>query len=229
MRTAIYARYSTDKQSESSIDDQFRECRKLAKRHEFNVVAEFSDRALSGGTANRPDYQNMLIAARAGQFDVIVAEDTSRLWRNLAEQAPRLAELQDLGIHIITHDLDTRLESAGILGAVNGAMSEHYRREIGRRTRRGLEGRARAEKPTGGRSYGYIAATDSPSREREIDPEQAPVVIRIFQMYADGMSPRAIAEQLNVERVPSPGSHWNRKIRRSSGRYSWRKCSTDLR
>ena len=120
MKAAIYARYSTDKQSESSIDDQLRECRKLAERHEFNVVAVFGDKALSGGTANRPGYQNMLVAARAGQFDVIVAEDTSRLWRNLAEQAPRLAEFQDLGIQVVTHDLDTREESAGILGAING-------------------------------------------------------------------------------------------------------------
>ena len=214
MKAAIYARYSTDKQSDSSIDDQLRECRKIVERHEFNVVAEFSDKALSGGTANRPDYQNMLVAARAGQFDVIVAEDMSRLWRNLAEQAPRLAELQDLGIYVVTYDLDSRQDSAGILGAINGAMSENYRREIGRRTRRGLEGLAQAKKPTGGRPYGYIAATDPPSDEREIDPEQALIVVRIFQMYADGMSPRAIAEQLNVERVPSPGSYWNRKTRR---------------
>ncbi len=112
MKTAIYARYSTDKQSENSIEDQIRECKKLAERNEFDVVAVFSDKAFSGGTAIRPDYQNMLVAARAGQFDVIVAEDTSRLWRNLAEQSPRLAELQDLGIHVVTHDLDTRQESA---------------------------------------------------------------------------------------------------------------------
>ena len=217
MRAAIYARYSTDKQSENSIEDQLRECRKLAERNEFEVIAVFSDKALSGGTVNRPDYQNMLVAARAGKFDVIVAEDTSRLWRNLAEQAPRLAELQDLGIHVVTHDLDTRQESAGILGAVGGAMAEQYRREIGRRTRRGLEGLARAKKPTGGRSYGYISATDSPSGERQIDPEQAAVVVRIFQMYTDGMSPRAIAEQLNDERVPSPGSKWNRTNRRRAG------------
>ena len=217
MRAALYARYSTNKQSENSIEDQHRECRKLAERNDFDVIAVFSDRALSGGTANRPDYQNMLEAARAGRFDVIVAEDTSRLWRNLAEQAPRLAELQDLGIQVVTHDLDTRQESAGLLGAVTGAMSEQYRKEIGRRTRRGLEGLARAKKPTGGRSYGYVAATDSTSGEREIDPEQAAVVVRIFKMYADGMSPRAIAEQLNEEQIPSPGSKWNRTNRRRAG------------
>ena len=48
----------------------------------------------------------------------IIAEDTSRLWRLLAEQAPRLAELADLGIDVITHDLDMRQESAGILSAI---------------------------------------------------------------------------------------------------------------
>src|SRR5690606_769040 len=99
---------------------------------------------------------------------------------------------RDLGIYVVCHDLDTRQESSVVLGAVLGAMGEGYRQEIGRRTRRGLEGRARAQQPTGGRAYGYIAAKDSPSGERQIDREQAAVVIRIFEMYRDGFSPRAI-------------------------------------
>jgi DNA invertase Pin-like site-specific DNA recombinase len=180
MKVAIYARYSTAGQREASIEDQIRECRKLAERHGFQVVAEFSDKAISGGTTQRPGYRSMLAAARARQFDVIVAEDCTRLWRNMAEQAPRLAELADLGIHVVTHDLDTRQESAAMLGAVLGASGEAYRREIGRRTRRGLEGLARSQKSTGGRAYGYIAAADSTSGDREINPEQAAVVVRIF-------------------------------------------------
>lgn len=158
MRAAVYARYSTDLQREQSIEDQNRVCERLAERHGFNVVARFSDAAMSGGTTRRPGYQTMLAAARQRAFDVIVAEDTSRLWRSLSEQAPRLAELSDLGVQVVTHDLDTRQESATVLGAVTGAMSEQYRKEIGRRTRRGLEGLARAGKPTGGRAYGYIPA-----------------------------------------------------------------------
>lgn len=96
--------------------------------------------------------------------------------------------------------------SAAILGAFHGAVAESYRREIGRRTRRGLEGRAIAGKPAGGRAYGYVAAAQSESGDVEIDPVQAEVVLRIFMMYADGQSPRAIAETLNAENVPSPGS-----------------------
>jgi site-specific DNA recombinase len=218
MKAAIYARYSTTLQRSESIDDQFRVCERLAERHGFRVVAHFSDAAISGGTATkRPGYQQMLAEARAGRFDVVIAEDVSRLWRNLAEQSPRLAELADLGIAVVTHDLDTRQESSAILGAVTGAMSEGYRREIARRTRRGLEGLARTQRPTGGRAYGYIAAADSSSRDREIDPEQARVVVRIFQDYADGLSAVSICAALNREQIPSPGSAWDRKSRRSNG------------
>lgn len=213
MKAAIYARYSTDKQSEASIPDQFRQCERIAERNGFTVTARFQDAAVSGGTAQRTGYQQLLAAARRGEFQVIIAEDSSRLWRNLAEQAPRVAELRDLGIHVVTADLDTRQESAAILGAVMGAMGEQYRAEIGRRTRRGLEGRARASKSTGGKAFGYRTADGV----RVVDPEQAAVVVRIFTMYADGYSPRAIADRLNAEGIPSPGAQWNRSERRRAG------------
>jgi site-specific DNA recombinase len=218
MKAALYARYSTQMQSVSSIVDQFRLCERLGKRHGFIITAKFSDAAISGGTAQRPGYQDMLSAARRHEFEVIVAEDTSRLWRNLAEQSPRLAELSDLGISVVTHDLDTRHESAEIMGAVGGAMASAYRKEIGRRTRRGLEGLARLHKPTGGRAFGYIAATDTGNGKREINTQQATIVHWIFEQYAAGWSARRIAEDLNARKIPSPGSTWNRDARR---RGSW--------
>jgi DNA invertase Pin-like site-specific DNA recombinase len=188
MRAALYARYSTDLQREQSIDDQFRVAERLAEQNGFTVTAKFFDRAISGGTTQRPGYQYLLRCARNHEFDAVVAEDTSRLWRNLAEQSPRLAELSDLGIVIVTHDLDTRHDSAEIMGAVGGAMASAYRKEIGRRTRRGLEGLARNGKSAGGRAYGYIPAAQSGTQNIEIDPAQAAVVVRIFSLYADGHS-----------------------------------------
>jgi site-specific DNA recombinase len=217
MKAAIYARYSTDMQSKESIADQHRVCERLAEQHGFAVVSRFSDAAISGGTTQRPGYQDMLRAARDRAFDVIVAEDTSRLWRNLAEQSPRLAELSDLGIAVVTHDLDTRHESAEIMGAVGGAMASSYRKEIGRRVRRGLEGLARNGKSAGGRSYGYVPASKSGTGQIEIDPEQAAVVRRIFEMFAIGHSPRTIAGRLNHDGVPSPGASWSRESRRKRG------------
>jgi hypothetical protein len=151
-----------------------------------------------------------LAAARAKQFKVIVSEDTSRLWRSLPEQWRAVAELLDGGVHIVTQDIDTRSENFKILLSVQGAMADVYRDQIAYRTRRGLEGRARNGKPTGGRAYGYIAARDAASGEREIHLEQADVVRRIFTWYADAKSPRWIAAKLNEEGVPSPGASWNR-------------------
>jgi site-specific DNA recombinase len=99
MKAAIYARYSTDKQRDASIEDQFRECERAAASAGIEVVAHFEDKGISAGTAERPGYQALLRAARARHFNVIITEDISRLWRNRAEFGPRSAELEDLGVH----------------------------------------------------------------------------------------------------------------------------------
>src|ERR1700722_16165881 len=213
MNCAIYARHSTKYQT--SIEVQFQVCEQIAKRHGFTVVARFCDRALSGGTARRSEYQRMLAAARAHQFEVIVAEDMSRLWRNPAEQSPRLAELSDCGILVVTHDLDTREENSDIISAIGGVMNSVARREIARRVRRTLLGMARDGKHAGGQSYGYIPASRSTTREVEIDPAQAAVVLRIFKAYADGHSPRDIANELNRDGVPC--ARPKRQERRTAG------------
>ena len=102
MRAAIYARFSTELQRQESIDDQIRQCERVARTQGFEVVARFADRGISGGTADRPGYQSLLTAARDGAFEVVVAEDLSRLWRSRAEFGTRSAELEDLNVHLVT-------------------------------------------------------------------------------------------------------------------------------
>jgi site-specific DNA recombinase len=218
MKAAIYTRFSTDKQRDASIEDQVRECERAAKAAGLAVVARFEDRSISGGTATRPGYQALLAAARRREFNVIVVEDISRLWRNRAEFGPRSAELEDLGVHCLTCvGDDTRRDGWGLVIQIKQAVAEHARREASYRTRRGLEGRAVAGASTGGRVYGYVPARDAAGGRIEINPEQAEVVRRIFAAYASGMSTRAIAASLNADGVPSPGSAWKRKVRRGSG------------
>ncbi len=211
LRAALYARYSTDKQSENSVEDQFRVCTRLCEREGFTVADTFADAGISGGTTNRPGYQSLLEGARQQAFDVIVAEDTSRLWRELSEQWRALKELADLRIAVVTHDVDTRRQESKVLLSVTGAMSETYRDEIARRTRRGLEGRAVAGKSAGGRAYGYVPANRSSTGRVEIHEAEAAVVRRIFSLYDEGASPRSIVGRLNAERIPSPGAAWRRK------------------
>ncbi len=220
IRCAIYARISTDNQREESIDDQFRECERLAKAQEFEIVARFHDIGISGGTANRPGYQTLLSAARADQFDVIVTEDISRLWRNRSEFGPRSAELEDLGIEWVSCvGQDTRRDGWGLVISILGAMAEYGRKEASYRSRRGLEGKAKAGKATGRKPYGYIPATVSGAEDLVIDNDQAMIVRRIFTLYVDGYSPEAIAKMLNREGIPSPRANSKKKKYRNLG---WR-------
>ena len=54
MKTVIYARYSSERQNEQSIEGQLRECCAYAKAHGLTVVKEYIDRAISGKAASVP-------------------------------------------------------------------------------------------------------------------------------------------------------------------------------
>jgi site-specific DNA recombinase len=219
-RAAIYARFSTDKQRDASIDDQFRECERVAKTAGLEVVSRFEDKGISAGTHQRPGYQAMLSEARAHNFDVLISEDISRLWRNRSEYGQRSAELEDLGVHLLTCvGDDTRRDGWGLVLQIKQAVAEQARREASYRTRRGLEGNALSGKPTGGRAYGYVPAGDSATGQIEVEPTEAAVVRRIFELYADGVSPRGISASLNDEAIPSPGSKWQRTERRHDSKW----------
>jgi len=123
-------------------------------------------------------------------------------------------ELEYLGVHVVTDDgIDTRIAGMDILIAIKGAMSKQELRQIAHRTHRALKGLALDGKSVGGKCYGYVAVTRSATGVRTIDENQARQVQRIFVWYAAGKSPRWIADRLNEERIPSPGSQWQRTTR----------------
>lgn len=203
MKAAIYARFSTENQREASIEDQIRICCRVASAAGIEVVECFDDRGISGGTAERPGYQALLAAARSGRIQLIVSEDISRLWRSRAEYGTRSAELEDLGVHLLTAvGDDTRRDGYGLVLGIKQAIAEHARREISYRTRRGLEGRALAGASTGGTCYGYQGG--------KIDPETAGVVLWAFRWAADGSSANQIAGRLNQGDFPAAprGGTW---------------------
>lgn len=83
--TVIYARYSSDLQSETSIDDQVRLCREHAERAGHTVEEVFSDYAISGGTlSNRPGMLALMEAAKHGAFDVVISEALDPISRDMA-------------------------------------------------------------------------------------------------------------------------------------------------
>ena len=209
MKAVIYARYSSDLQSKASIEDQVRVCRERADKMDFEVVDVFTDPALSGSRLqNRPSIQKLLERARApGSFDVVITEALDRLSRDQEDIAglfKRLAHL-DIRIHTLSEG-DINELHVGLKGTMNAL----FLKDLANKVRRGQRGRAEASRAAGGLSYGYrvlreIGANGEVERgRREIDPEAARIIRRIFEEYVAGRSPRAIAADLNREGVPSP-------------------------
>ena len=213
MRAAIYARYSSDLQSETSIDDQVRECKKRIDQESWSLTKVYSDHATSGASTLRPGYQKMLEDARNGTFDILISEAMDRLSRDQEDIAGLYKQLTFAGVKLITL---SEGEVNELHVGLKGTMNALFLKDLAVKTRRGQRGRVEAGKIPGGNSYGYKivrrlqedgAVTTG---EREIDPDQAMIISRIFTEYADGMAPRRIAGRLNAEGIPGPrNGEWN--------------------
>src|SRR5580692_8023281 len=87
MRAAIYARFSSENQSASSIADQIEVCSRYISKNSWTAVTTYSDAAMSGASRFRPGYQQLLADLDRGLFDVVVVEALDRLGRKLADIA----------------------------------------------------------------------------------------------------------------------------------------------
>ena len=201
-RAVIYARYSSDNQRDASIEDQVRQCRARIGQEGWQLEAVYSDHAISGATTLRPGYQKMLEDARAGRFEVLVAEALDRLSRDQENIAGLFKQLSFAGVRLITL-------SEGEVGELHvglkGTMNALFLKDLAQKTRRGLEGRVRQGKSGGGLCFGYAvvrkldAAGEVVRGERRVNDAEAAIVRRIFEEFAIGRSPRAIAQSLNKD------------------------------
>jgi len=212
MRAVIYARYSSDNQRDASIDDQVRQCRKRIDSDGWRLTEVYSDHAISGASTLRPGYQKMLEDARNGGFDVLIAEAMDRLSRDQEDIAGLYKQLSFADIQIITL---SEGEVNELHVGLKGTMNALFLKDLAQKTRRGLEGRVRQGKSGGGNAYGYdvvkkMDAAGEPIRgERRINEAEAAIIVRIFDEFIQGRSPKKIAHALNHEGVPGPtGNTW---------------------
>jgi site-specific DNA recombinase len=205
MRCAIYARYSSDRQNERSIDDQVMVCRRAAEARGWSTVASYSDAAISGAAmANRPGLLAALAAAERGDFDVLLCEHEDRIARNLEHLAHVVNRLEFAERRLATLAAE-RVETMHV--AMMGGMAQMFLANLGQKTRRGMTSNAEKGLATGARLYGYRGQAGG--QLAIVEPE-AEVVREIFRRYAAGETGRAICADLNLRRVPGPkGGLWN--------------------
>ena len=208
VRAAIYARYSSDNQREASIEDQVEVCRRYAELQGWDVVEVYPDYALSGASRFRPAFEQMQVDAEARRFDVIIVEALDRLSRKLADVADLHDRLTFFGIRL--HAVATGEITAMHVGVL-GMMAQMYLKDLAEKTKRGQLGRALKGKIPGGKATGTTSCRPAPTVRVSAasTPPRRRWSRRIFELFAAGVSPRAIAKRLNAEHVPVPdGRPW---------------------
>ena len=211
MRYAIYARYSSDQQRQTSIADQLRKCQEFGDAQGWLPVKNciYTDAAISGVSTERPGLQRMLQAALSPHrsFDVILVDDTSRISRSLPDAIQLFQRLSFAGIRVVAvaQGIDSLSEQADVLVTVHGLVDSLYVKELAKKTHRGLEGAFLRGLHAGGRCYGYRnVPVEGGGVRLEIEESEAEVVRRIFQMSATGASLKKIAFALNAEKLAPP-------------------------
>lgn len=211
----LYFRLSQEdeRQGESvSIDNQRTILRKYAQEHGFEIYDEYIDDGISGTTFDRPQVQRLLDDAKAGIIDTIIVKDLSRFGRNYIEVGQYIDYVfPAFGVRFIAiqDNVDTANRDSGGMEMmpIMNVFNEWHAANTSKKIRAVKRAKAQEGVYTARKAaYGYIMGTDA-KRTPIIDEEVAPIVVRIFEMYASGMGMKKVAEKLNEEGIPSPATY----------------------
>lgn len=193
----IYARYSSSGQREESIEGQLRECHEYAKKNGFTVIGEYIDKALTGRSDKRPDFQRMLRDCERGVFQAVICWKMDRFARNRYDSAMYKYKLKKNGVRIFYAKESIPEGPEGIiLESVMEGYAEYYSENLSQNVKRGNYDSALELKTIGQKVLGLRKGPDD---RFEIDPATAPIVRRIFEEYAAGERAKDIYERLNAE------------------------------
>ena len=146
MNIVIYARYSSDKQTENSIEGQLKVCHEFAERNGYIVVGEYIDRAMTGRNDDRPAFQRMLEDSKKKTFEAVLVYQLDRFARNREDSAINKLKLKKNGVKLLSARENTNSEDASsiLLESVLEGMAEYFSKELAQKVKRGM--RLNAEK-----------------------------------------------------------------------------------
>lgn len=232
MIIAVYARFSSANQKDTSIDDQVRLCRDFLARNDGRVddTNVLTDYSVSAASVARAGFERLLALIERRVIDVVVTESADRLTRDLgdADRLWKLCAYREVRVICVADGIDSARDGARMAFRFKALMSDEYLVDLSNKTSRGLEGTALRGHCTGGLPFGYRSEPLYERSQREpsgyeihVDEEKAPFVRRIFELYASGQSYLSIATLLNSEKITPP--------RASSKRASRGWCDTTIR
>lgn len=232
IRGARYARYSTDRQTDNSIEYQFAKIEEYCQKNKIRLVASYCDKAKSGTNTDREGFRAMVAAAMQHKFDCVVIYDITRGSRDVADWFMFRKQMSLLGIQVVSatqHLGDITDPSDFLTELISVGLGEHQVLDTRKKSIAGTTERAKKGLFCGGvPPLGY----DIEDGQYIINDAEANVVRKIFAMYAAGKGYAAILEAVKGvkgKRGKPIGKNSLYSILRNEryiGTYTWfrRKC-----
>lgn len=177
MRVAIYARVSTDGQT---VENQLTDLKRHCDLKGWSNQTLFIDEGISGAKTSRPQFDKMMDACRAGQFDVVMVWRFDRASRSTKHLLTLLDDLKSLGIDFVSHreSIDTSTAAGKLMFTMVSAFAQFERDIISDRTKAGMERLKREGKKVG--------------RDRRVDHGQ------VLELHSQGLKTFEIAKRLGL-------------------------------
>lgn len=191
----IYARYSSEKQTEQSIEGQLRVCHEYAEKHNLNVVKEYIDRAMTGTNDNRPSFQQMIEDSSLKEFEFVLVYKLDRFSRSKYDNAIYKHKLQQNGVKVIsaTESISNTPEGELMEGLLE-MFAEMYIKDLREKVKRGMrENMIKGNYLGGHLLYGYKVV----DKKIAVDEKTAPAIRYLFEEYANGKPLKQILKELN--------------------------------
>ena len=218
-KVGIYLRLSQEDLREGdsvSIDNQRMILTKYVKEKGWTLVDTYVDDGWTGTDFNRPEVQRLLDDAKSGRINIIVVKDLSRFGRNyiqVGQYIDYIFPLNNIRFIALNDGVDTadRNSTALEMMPIINLFNEWHASSTSKKIKAVVEANAKAGKyGCKQAAYGYIKGDDE-KHTPIINPETAPVVLSIFKMRAQGISPRHIADKLNEDGILNPTDyHYSR-------------------
>ncbi len=198
-KAVIYARYSCEKQTEQSIEGQLRVCNEFAERNGYTVIHNYIDRAVSGKTDKREQFQQMLKDSANKDFEFVIVYKLDRFARNRYDSAINKATLKKNGVKVLSAcEQITDTPEGIILEAMIEGMAEFYSAELSQKVKRGMresciKGNAAGIQPI----LGYCIV----DKKYQIVESEAAIVRKVFSDYVGGTTIKEIVEWLRVSGI----------------------------
>ena len=198
----IYMRVSTEDQAREgfSLPEQKERLEAYCKFNSYKIVEYYTDAGISAKTGNhRPEYDRMLEDGKQGKINMIIALKLDRITRSTRDWETLMDYLEKYNINIafVNDDINTTTANGKMVSRIMMSVSQNEIERTSERTIIGLEGAIKqghipARAPLG---YKHIDKRLVP------DPRTKDIVIRIYNLYFEGLTYNTIAKLFNKEKV----------------------------